>query len=224
MSRRPPAYNDSVSLAEVTNAIASLQTSMRTTRSALTIPPVNSNDELQSILQPFIDTSTPQIIKLDKLYNDLQSELRVTMKYFGIDMADSKPEDLFNTTLSFSNNLQKAAAEMTKHALKPHPIRLSPRPSPNGIDTSSALLHAAARRGSQASSSSVENIKPDKERIDIVPATKRFGTMARGDLDEAIRSIHGGVRRRERREASTIGRGVRLSKIFLDGGGSVRGK
>jgi hypothetical protein len=50
-------------------------------------------------------------------------------------------------------------------------------------------------------------------------------TMTRGELDEAIRSIHGVVRRRERREASmssTAG-SVKLSRMFLDGAGtSVR--
>jgi hypothetical protein len=57
------------------------------------------------------------------------------------------------------------------------------------------------------------------------------GTMSRGELDEAIRSIHGGARRRERAEAATgtgtgtVGRGggIMLSKMFLDGG-SVRGR
>lgn len=53
------------------------------------------------------------------------------------------------------------------------------------------------------------------------------GTLSKGELDEAIRSIHGGVRRRERtmRDGSgTVSRGggVRLSKMFLDGKGSVK--
>lgn len=50
-------------------------------------------------------------------------------------------------------------------------------------------------------------------------------TMTRGELDEAIRSIHGGVRRRERREASmtSAAGSVKLSRMFLDGAGSVRG-
>lgn len=51
------------------------------------------------------------------------------------------------------------------------------------------------------------------------------GTLSKGELDEAIRSIHGGVTRRERtmREGTmSRGGGVRLSKMFLDGKGSVK--
>jgi hypothetical protein len=53
------------------------------------------------------------------------------------------------------------------------------------------------------------------------------GTLSKGELDEAIRSIHGGVTRRERTMrdgAGTMSRsgGVRLSKMFLDGRGSVK--
>ena len=46
--------------------------------------------------------------------------------------------------------------------------------------------------------------------------------MTRGELDQAIRSIHGGVRRRERREASMSGTAgsVKLSRMFLDGAGT----
>jgi hypothetical protein len=54
-------------------------------------------------------------------------------------------------------------------------------------------------------------------------------TLSRGDLDEAIRSIHGGVRRRDRtmRGASGTGsviEGVRASRMMLDGTQSGTGK
>lgn len=51
------------------------------------------------------------------------------------------------------------------------------------------------------------------------------GTLSKGELDEAIRAIHGGVTKRERtmREGTmSRGSGVRLSKMFLDGKGSVK--
>jgi hypothetical protein len=51
----------------------------------------------------------------------------------------------------------------------------------------------------------------------------RRGTLTRGEFDEAIRTIHGGARRRERREASmasSMAGSVKLGRIFLDGSGT----
>jgi diaphanous 1 len=206
-----------VSLAETISTVTTLKSSLKATREAMSIPAVDASDELCATLEPFLIIAEPQGTKLVAMSADLQAEITTTIAYFGCNKDETKAEDLFNTILSFSNTLQKAAAEMTKHVLQPEIKRMAPSAG-NG---STALLHAAARRESQASSGSVETIKQEKK--EGLLAGIRVGTLGRGDLDEAIRSIHGGVRRRERREASTIGRGVRLSKMFLDGGGSVRG-
>jgi len=190
--------------------------------------------------------------KLVRLNADLQKEITSLLSFFG--EKDGAVESLFSTVLTFAHGLQKAAAEMTRHAIRDEEAKkkqdqvVSEGVSRGTIDAMSrkldrheAMLAAvtvkkpkrpsAAALGGAAGSyfpqtglSVPELLTPEPVQPglggDATLARKKSvrGTLSRGELDEAIRSIHGGVKRRER---DTLGRGgVRLSRMFLDGGQS----
>jgi hypothetical protein len=132
-------------------------------------------------------------------------------------------EEIFTTILSFALTLQKAAVEMSKYP--------DPRPPSSKAANEAAVTAVTVAKGKAkvpilhtTTPSSGSDTTPTGTTVRAGPGAGMIGTMKRGELDEAIRSIHGGVRRRERREASmasTAG-SVKLSRMFLDGKGSVR--
>jgi len=160
---------------------------------------LTADDPLIPHLECFTTKTTPQIDQLKQLHRDLLAEL-ATLSIFFAEKPDQPVEEVFTTILSFSLTLQKASVEMSKYPdppKKPIPVLHTTAPSSGNDTTPTATL--------------VRHVGLGK------------GTMTRGELDEAIRSIHGGVRRRERREVSmtsTAGSSVKLSRMFLDGAGS----
>lgn len=183
------------------------------------LPHLSAEDPLIPHLQAFVNSTKPQIDQLNILHRDLLSEL-ASLQVFFAEKPDSAVEEIFTTILSFALTLQKAAVEMSKY---PDPPTLTPKP-PATVDVKgkgkAPVLHMTAP-------SSGSDTTPTGTIARPAPGydTRVAGTMKRGELDEAIRSIHGGVRRRERREASmsSVVGSVKLSRMFLDGAGSVRG-
>ena len=184
-----------MNVADVTASVNSLVAAQKTATSELSH--LTTDDPLIPHLQSFTSKTTPQIEQLKSLHRDLLSELASLSTFFA-EKADQPVEEIFTTILSFSLTLQKASVEMSKY---PDPPKIMP------------VVHTTTP-------SSGSDTTP-------IATLKGVGvaTMTRGELDQAIRSIHGGVRRRERREASmtsTAG-SVKLSRMFLDGAGtSVR--
>lgn len=205
-----------------------------------------SNDRFPEVFKPFIPIAEKQTELLVKLLADLRAEVDSVKAYFA-ENPDGSIEELFNTVLSFAIGLQKAAAEMTKFmaveetsATKSKPAArplgdlfgpqkpgILPLPSASasaGRPVASGLTRIPGQKVAAESGQrqSVSGLAPPATD-DIIRSVR--GTMTRGDLDEAIRTIHGGVRRRERQEASTGGGsgggGVRLSKMFLDGANGI---
>lgn len=160
---------------------------------------LGTDDPLIPHLEAFTTKTSPQIEKLKILYSDLIAELAALNTFFA-EKADQPVEEIFTTILSFSLTLQKASVEMSKYPDPPKvkvPVLHTTTPSSGSDTTPTATLKGGLGAA----------------------------TMTRGELDEAIRSIHGGVRRRERREASmtSAAGSVKLSRMFLDGAGtSVR--
>lgn len=157
------------------------------------------DDPLIPHLQSFTTKTTPQIEQLKQLHRDLLAELASLSTFFA-EKTDQPVEEIFTTILSFSLTLQKASVEMSKYPDPPKiklPVVHTTTPSSGSDTTPTATM---------------------KGRLGVA-------TMTRGELDEAIRSIHGGVRRRERREASmtSAAGSVKLSRMFIDGAGSIRG-
>jgi diaphanous 1 len=184
------------------------------------------NDQLAGALIPFIAEAAPVIARLTALQSDLNRELKALLHYYGekVEGEDStKPEDFFAMILGFSSALHKAAAEMSKDVVKE-----AGKGEPKA-DLSKLSVAAQKREASSGSitptsaPTSIRAMQADDALSTLAMGLPKSvairGTMSRGDLDEAIRSIHGGVRRQDRMQG-TMGReraSVRLSKIFLDG-------
>jgi len=216
--------------------------------------PSHQDDALQETLAPFLAAAKPQITKLARLHTDLQREAPTLLAYFGEKEGGGGVEYLFSTILTFAHGLQKAAAEMTRHAVRDEQDKEERRKKEDkataGSGVSQDTLDAMSRKldrheamltavtikrpppppsaspASAAQSTAATSLAPPPVVV-AGPARGTMhgrrsirGTLSRGELDEAIRSIHGGVKRRER---DTLGRGggVRLSKMFLDGGSGV---
>lgn len=139
----------------------------------------------------------------------------------------TRPEDFFSMVLSFSLALQKAAAEVTKHlapSISPSARPVSPSllpfaPCPTPLTLSPSFSQPFSTRPSALANSAPPAVRPNPSLAHLSSPAK---TVGKGDLDEAIRSLHGGQRRTRERDASQSTRP--LSKIFVDGsaGNSVR--
>jgi hypothetical protein len=165
------------------------------------LPHLTADDPILTHLKTFTTKTQSQVEQLKQLHRDLLGELAGLQIYFA-EKPDQPVEEIFTTILSFALTLQKASVEMSKYPDPPRPPKVP-------------VLHTTTpSSGSDTTPTATINR----------PVAGLRGTMTRGELDEAIRSIHGGVRRRERREASLVGgtgSSVKLSRMFLDGAGSV---
>lgn len=185
---------------------------------------------------------------------ELQTDSISLLSFFG-EGKDGKVEDLFGIISGFSAGLQKAAAEMSRHLISSKPDLKNKMKPEERVNGQARLLAAAAaiividsdeqdekEKISGTSATSTLKALPAHSKFlspDEAGPASRFGkmgtlarakgtvrgTLSKGELDEAIRAIHGGVTKRERTvREGTMGRGggVRLSKMFLDGKGSVK--
>lgn len=203
-----------MNVADVTASLNSLVSSHKHAITELNLLP--PDDPLRPVLQGFIDKTTPQIDKLKRLHADLLAELTSLLAYFA-EKADQPVENVFATILSFALGLQKAAAEMAKipGTIKRKPFRAA-----------AAAVPAVHHAGPSDTSSNGGDVTPTGTiTLDDQSSASALG-ITRGEFDEAIRTIHGGARRRERQEASmasSMAGSIKLSRMFLDGKGTTRG-
>lgn len=170
---------------------------------AAEIPHLSLDDPFSPILTAFIAKTSPRIEKLKQLHHDLLAELSSVLAYFA-EKPDSSVEQVFTTILTFGFSLQKAAAEMSK---------LTPNIPTRRIVPTGPVSQTSEGKDDKTPTGTV-----------VVGATDvpkaALGTLTRGEFDEAIRTIHGGARRRDRREASmasSIAGSIRLNRMLLDG-------
>lgn len=218
-----------MNVADVTASLNSLITSHR--QASAEISNLTPDDPFLPILQAFITKSHPEIEKLKQLHRDLLTELSSVLVYFA-EKPGSQVEDIFLTVLTFALALQKAAGEMSKYPDLPSsqaskaprkPPAIGPEPvihvaGPSGTDETDE--NDGTPTGTVAQSQVGLGLGvPDS----LLTETGRRGTLTRGEFDEAIRTIHGGARRRERREAmaGSMAGSVKLGRIILDGSGTA---
>lgn len=155
-------------------------------------------------MEPFITQVTPSVKALQNMGSKVDEELKTLLRYYGEQPdggADSmKPEDFFGLVMSFASALQKAALDM--QIVRPRHENVSP--STMLIDETASTT-TSQLGPSKSTSSGMLSVPGSQGRA----AGQR--TIGRGDLDEAIRSLHN-AHRRERTE-----RARPVSKIFLDG-------
>lgn len=212
---------------DVTASLYALVTSHK--QAATEVTHLSSDDPFLPVLQAFIAETSAKIDNLKRLHRDLLAELASVLVYFA-----EKPnggvgvEDVFTTILAFGFGLQKAAAEMSKFPniatdKSPVPV-LAPRPAIHIARPSSSSSNAESDITPTGTlTAATQDRRPSSEGLDVPDKMVQRGTLTRGEFDEAIRTIHGGARRRERREASmasSVAGSVKLSRIFLDGSGT----
>lgn len=166
---------------------------------------------------------SPVVDSLKNMGTSLDSELRSLLAFFG-ETPDSpeapKPEDFFGLILSFSSALQKAALEV--HDAMPQSEPPSPKitvseavtsPEEDGVCLPflriviTGLMFLQTVKG--------KNKDKDGDTLRPNPSSQSRATglsIGRGDLDQAIRSMRTGHRRKRDPTSRP------LSKIFLDGG------
>ena len=257
-------------LSDLTSAINILDTSLKAAKSTLAsisaMPKQDEDDAFTETIKPFIHTAEPQLATLWKMHADVRAEWASLLIFFGEDES-AKAEELFSTVVAFSSSLNRAAAEQTKHLVKPVPEKQN-KQADGGIN----LLLAAQRTGASdaqgltpqtshtshtaqpsgtstgSSASTLKDVSRANKASETDARPRRVSsgagaltlarnnplsrqTLSRGQLDEAIRSIHEGAKRRDRTMRGQGGRGsvvegVRLSKMMLDGtqGGTRRSR
>ncbi|WVW81462.1 hypothetical protein I302_103456 [Kwoniella bestiolae CBS 10118] len=233
-------------ISELTSSIMKISTSLDFTQSFL--PLIPAEDSLHGILDDFLSTSTPRVTQLRSTYKEIQSDLMNLLRYFGQKAeTENEVEALFGILSGFSRSLEIASNEMSITLLREQNTGTSISTTISNMSTStSTTIQEMQINISPASPTNTNNRMKQPSIETILKRHEKLGsTIKRGQVDEAIRTLHPGkTLKRERREGNvstwnTLGLGgtmgrkksqgsddrVRLSKMFLDGakGGSVRG-
>ncbi|KZV82357.1 FH2-domain-containing protein [Exidia glandulosa HHB12029] len=165
---------------------------------------LGAGDRFNLIMEPFVFQVTPSVEALQNMGAKVDEELKALLRYYGEQPdagSDSlKPEDFFGLVMSFASALQKAALDM--QIVRPRHENVSP--STMLIEETQSATPSELRPSTSASSGML-SVPSSQGRA----AGQR--TIGRGDLDEAIRSLHHAHRRERPRP---------VSKIFLDGNSS----
>ncbi|KAI6100735.1 hypothetical protein EDD16DRAFT_442119 [Pisolithus croceorrhizus] len=138
------------------------------------------SDKLVEVMEPFLSEISERVKALEQLSDTVASSLRSLYAYYGepYDTAESlKPEDFFSTICSFSLSLQKAAIDVHNSIAKPA-IAAPPSQSP-----------IAAQEAKDKKSSSSE----DTQKLPRVVVQNHQRTIARGEVDEIIRTLREGT-------------------------------
>ncbi|KAL7410280.1 hypothetical protein BDY24DRAFT_186432 [Mrakia frigida] len=199
------------SVSTIVNGLDKVRFEIDTLRDLKASPPA---DRFIPVMFKFSEEAAMSVERIKRMGAAIDGDLKGLLAYFGEPSEgpeSTRPEDFFAMVLSFSIALQKAAAEVTKH-LAPSVI-VSSKPS-YGLRPSNLSYTTASGTPSNSLLSPPLN-----------SSTSSTKSVGKGDLDEAIRSLHGGQRRERERDAVREQPTRPLSKIFLDGssGNSIRG-
>lgn len=221
------------SVSTITNGLDKVKTEIALLRQMGSSP---ASDRFGPVMSKFADEAAGTVERIRKMGGEIEGDLKGLLAYFGEQTEgpeSTRPEDFFSMVLSFSLALQKAAAEVTKH-LAPPTASSSKTVSVVRSCPSLPCLHTdLTSLVSQSYRTPTTTLKPPgvpasshlapPPTITLAPSSGGAKNVGKGDLDEAIRSLHGGQRRERERQD----RDRPLSKIFIDGSsagaGSIRG-
>ncbi|WWC85530.1 uncharacterized protein L201_000394 [Kwoniella dendrophila CBS 6074] len=245
-------------LSELTMSINEIVSALTSAHSLL--PLLHKDDPLQPSLANFISGSQLKVEQLQSTHNVIKLDLINLLRYFGekSDGSDTNTaiENLFGILSSFSRSLEIASNEMSMIALKEQNTGTSISTTISNLsdistigelgmkiqvtrtnDSPNTTLHVEGNNHKKNNQPTIETLLKRHEKLSNT-------TIKRGQVDEAIRTLHSGSgfmsKRKKEREGSswTInnnntlntlsrnerGKGiernssVRLSKMFLDGG------
>ncbi|KAF9506490.1 hypothetical protein BS47DRAFT_1399443 [Hydnum rufescens UP504] len=189
--------------------------------SACKAPPVGHDDRFIPVMEEFMRDARGEVNALEHAGIALRNELTAVLVYFGESTRDlsssepgSKPEDFFALIVTFSSSLQKAALEM-HDAQSPAPLVLPVATTAvvGSKDKDKSMKELLEERGPL---SDLPDLRTPSGGGSTLRGTNRTVkthdhlSVGRGDLDQAIRSLRDGQRRKERTSAP-------LNKMFLDG-------
>ncbi|WVQ76867.1 hypothetical protein IAR50_006541 [Cryptococcus sp. DSM 104548] len=218
-----------LNLTELAANVVSLISSVRQATTTLSL--LNSSEPLHTLLTEFLTNAKPQSTNLQKLHHEVLSELQHLLQYFGYKTTPGNPfpqaadadkagkgdegqgaEEFFGMISSFGRALEKAGAEMSAHMLKANATG-STTTSTTTSPSTTAPSPAPRSRPNEASPASFNNPFFQPNRPDASLSARKLSarnTLSRGELDETIKTIRGGVGRRERQEMSggTTGMGL----------------
>ncbi|WWD06090.1 hypothetical protein V865_004175 [Kwoniella europaea PYCC6329] len=231
-------------ISELASSISEISSSLEAARSFH--PLLSAQDNLHEILNSFLSESSPKVTQLKLTYEEIRTDLVGLLRYFGEKSeSENDVERLFGLLSSFSRSLEIASNEMSITMLKEQNTGTSVSTIISNASTSTSVSTSSTIQVFPAPSPPPKMRQPSIETI--LKRHERLGsTIKRGQVDEAIRTLHSGkTLRKERRHGNmstwgtlgvrtgTLGRKksqgsddrVRLSKMFLDGGvgGSVKG-
>ncbi|KAK6904947.1 hypothetical protein I203_105766 [Kwoniella mangroviensis CBS 8507] len=229
-------------VSELASSINEISSSLEAAQSFL--PLLFAQDNLHDILNSFLSETSPKVVQLKLTYEEIRTDIIGLLRYFGEKSeSENDVERLLGLLSSFSRSLEIASNEVSITMLKEQNTGTSV--STTISHTSTSVSTSSTIQGFPDSSPPPKMRKPSIETI--LKRHERLGsTIKRGQVDEAIRTLHSGkTLRKERRQGNmstwgtldvrtgTLGRKksqgsddrVRLSKMFLDGGvgGSVKG-
>ncbi|KAG8832027.1 hypothetical protein FRC18_005585 [Serendipita sp. 400] len=196
-----------ISVQFILSSINSLYTGLEKVKDELELARTTISDPSDAFVRamdPFVSRMQPVLDSLKSSGNALDLGLKQMLSYFGeaTDSADSiKPEDFFNLIISFSSALQKAALDVHAAEAKKKPIS-APKVT---IETDEQQQNTIKMSHSQSSDHYLSPPSSQGRAAGTI-------TIGRGDVDQAIRSIREGQRRRRHDRP--------LSKMFLDGASS----
>ncbi|KAG8791741.1 hypothetical protein FRC16_000311 [Serendipita sp. 398] len=196
-----------ISVQFILSSINSLYTGLEKVKDELELARTTISDPSDAFfraMDPFVSRMQPVLDSLKSSGNALDLGLKQMLSYFGeaTDSADStKPEDFFNLIISFSSALQKAALDVHAAEAKKKPIS-APKVT---IETDEQQQNTIKMSHSQSSDHYLSPPSSQGRAAGTI-------TIGRGDVDQAIRSIREGQRRRRHDRP--------LSKMFLDGASS----
>ncbi|ODN75497.1 hypothetical protein L202_06627 [Cryptococcus amylolentus CBS 6039] len=205
-------------LTDLAANIVSLMSSVRQATTTLTL--LDSSEPLHTLLTEFLGKAVPQSANLQKTHHQVLSELHHLLRYFGYKSSSANPfpqavdadkggekdegqgaEEFFGMISSFGRALEKAGAEMSAHMIKANMTGSTTASTSKAV---SSPAPAPRQRSNEPAPSSFTNPFLQPNRADQSSARKLSArnTLSRGELDETIKTIRGGVGRRERQEMS----------------------
>lgn len=157
----------SVLLTSANALVQGLQQVKNEVRAVSRLPVLDPNDKFLYQMSEFVKKAEPSINELKSLCDSLDEDLKKLLVYYGEEPNDN-PEDFFSIISSFASAIAKARK-----------------------DLESARKKAAANRRNDRRTNGKEDLG-----LGLSPTVNAGKAMEQGDLDEAIRELRNGVRRK----------------------------
>ncbi|GEM06116.1 hypothetical protein Rt10032_c01g0133 [Rhodotorula toruloides] len=160
---------------------------------------LDGEDRFVQVMEQFVRHVKPAMKALQEHAATIDEELKTLLRYFGEDLAQTKPEELFDLVAQFAAMLSRARNEV------------------EAADAEATMKQATlSPRSPQKELAKVIGLRPPlpHRTSSQETVTAASGTLGRGQFDTVLRDLRNGSVR-SRRQRSTAERDRPLSRIFL---------